>query len=65
MDFLRSVRSRIVVALAMHTPRQWFCNHHWHPSGAMIAWQCCWCAKDVDGWPRDRIRLCNKERWNS
>lgn len=33
--------------------RQLWCAHHWHPADAMIAWRCCRCVKETDGWPAD------------
>jgi hypothetical protein len=37
------------------------CQHHWHAFDAMIAWDCCWCGKEIDASnPRDRTAACRR-----
>jgi len=50
-------RSKPVLVICNWWRRQ-TCNHHWHPADPMILWRCCHCGQDVDGWPKDRTRLC-------
>jgi hypothetical protein len=46
LPFLRQLRRQ-------HACHRNLGGHWWHPADAMIAWFCCVCGAERDGWPRD------------
>jgi hypothetical protein len=36
-------------------------GHCFHAVSEMIQWECCMCARSVDGWPADQCTICSQD----